>query len=126
MRETIVTNVRIFNLGTLIADLSVVTPDAKVIIEGSYGKSPSYPHSYRGYHDELAFEPSNASLAAGEFLVMIGSALGPMVGHKGGEYNVTMRTPVWVAEHSKLGARVIDTQFDEESKTIALIVDDED
>lgn len=120
------TDVRIFNLGTLIADLGVVTPNAQVTIEGTYGKSPSYPHSYRGIHEDLAFEPSGDTITASEFLVLIGSALGTMDGYKGGEYNVNMRTTVWVAEHSKLGARVIDTHFDDEANVFSLIVDDEE
>lgn len=120
------TAVRIFNLGALIADLSLVTPTSPVIIEGTYGKSPSYPHSYRGIHEDLAFEPSDETLTAGEFLVLIGSALGPMPGYKGGEYDVNMRTAVWVAEHSNTGARIIDTAFDEETNTFSLIVDDEE
>jgi hypothetical protein len=117
---------KVFNLGTLISNLGVVSSATKVTIEGTYGKSPSYPHSYRGYHEDLAFEPSADQLTAGEFLVLIGSALGPMPGNKGGEYNVNMLTTVWVAEHSKLGARIIDTHFDEDTDTLSLIVDDEE
>lgn len=117
---------QVFNLGTLISHVGAASPTATVTIEGTYGKSPSYPHSYRGYHEDLAFEPSADTLTAGEFLVLIGSALGPMDGYKGGEYNVNMRTTVWVAEHSNLGARIIDTAYDEESDTLSLIVDDED
>jgi hypothetical protein len=120
------TDVRIFNLGTLIADLSVVTPNAQVTIDGTYGKSPSYPHSYRGYHEDLAFEPSNDIITVREFLVLIGSTLGPIVSNKGGEYDVNMRTTVWVAEHTKLGARIIDTNFDDETQILSLIVDDEE
>ena len=120
------TAVRIFKVGALIRDLSVVAPDTQVSIEGSYGQSPSSPHSYRGYHDELAFEPSDEPLTAGEFLVMIGAALGPLTGYKGGTYNVTMLTPVWIAEHGKLGGRVIDTRFYEDEQTLALIVQEDD
>lgn len=120
------TAVRIFNLGALIADLSLVTPTSPVIIEGTYGKSPSYPHSYRGYHEDLAFEPSGDTITASEFLVMIGSTLGSMPGYKGGEYDVNMRTTVWIAEHSHTGARIIDTAFDEETNTLSLIVGDEE
>jgi hypothetical protein len=116
---------RIFNVGALIADLSVVYPDTKVTVEGTYGKSPSYPHSYRGYHEDLAFAPSNDTITAREFLVLIGSALGPMDGHKGGEYDVNMRTTVWIAEHSKLGSKIMDTHFDDETNTLSLIVDEE-
>jgi hypothetical protein len=117
---------KVFNLGTLISSLGAVSSAAKVTIAGTYGKSPSYPHSYRGYHEDLAFEPSSDALTAGEFLVLIGSALGPMDGHKGGEYNVNMRTTVWVAEHSHTGARIIDTSFDDETNTLSIIVDDEE
>lgn len=117
---------KVFNLGTLISHVGAASPTAKVTVEGTYGKSPSYPHSYRGYHEDLAFEPSADTLTAGEFLVLIGSALGPMPGYKGGEHTVNMRTTVWIAEHSHTGARIIDTLFDEETNTLSLIVDDEE
>ena len=116
----------VFNLGTLISHVGAASPNAIVTVEGTYGKSPSYPHSYRGYHEDLAFEPSADNLTASEFLVLIGSALGPMPTYKGGESTVNMRTTVWIAEHSRLGARIIDTHYDDEENILSLIVDEEE
>lgn len=55
------------------------------------------PHSYRGYYDELAFEPArNVSI---EYMITIAEgALGETyTGWKGGEYTMDENTTCWLA-----------------------------
>jgi hypothetical protein len=56
------------------------------------------PHSYRGYYDELAFEPA-ANVTIGSMLAAARSALGATYeGWKGGEYTMQGYTDCWLVE----------------------------
>lgn len=62
-----------------------------------------HPHSYRGYYDDLAFEPVE-NTTIGEMLVAAKSALGSTYfGYKGGEYTMREYTRVWLAEYGDSG-----------------------
>lgn len=57
------------------------------------------PMSYRGYYDELAFEPKD-DVSFGEMLTHAKAALGAtFTGYKGGEYTMEGYTPCWIAEY---------------------------
>lgn len=73
-------------------------PQDKVVRHG-FG----HPHSYRGYYDELAFEPvENVTVA--QMLADAKSALGATYcGYKGGSYTMSEWTPVWLAECGSCG-----------------------
>lgn len=63
----------------------------------------SYPHSYRGYYDQLAFEPRE-NVTAGAMLADAKSALGKTFkGYKGGAYKMDEWTDVWLAEYGCCG-----------------------
>ena len=63
----------------------------------------SRPHSYRGYYDELAFEPKE-NITIGEMLEAAQSALGKtFMGYKGGEYVMDEFTYVWLSEYGTTG-----------------------
>ncbi len=63
----------------------------------------AHPHSYRGYYDELAFEPAK-NVTVGSMLACARDALGrTFTGHKAGEYKMGEWTNVWLAEHGKTG-----------------------
>lgn len=56
------------------------------------------PHSYRGFYDELAFEPL-AGVTVGQMLADARRALGATYeGWKGGEYTMKGYTDCWLAE----------------------------
>ena len=59
------------------------------------------PHSYRGYYDELAFEPmENVSVAS--MLAAAKSALGETYrGWKGGDFRMDKYTPVWLSREGE-------------------------
>ncbi|MEV5677266.1 hypothetical protein [Streptomyces sp. NPDC052179] len=61
------------------------------------------PHSYRGFFDELAFEPMEG-VSVGAMLGDAWSARGEtFTAHKGGEYTMTGDTPCWLALHGSNG-----------------------
>lgn len=67
----------------------------------------SYPHSYRGYYNDLAFE-SGEPIPVGEALVMSQSAMGEVFqGYKGGDYQMGRNTPVWIAEYGCCGSKLL-------------------
>lgn len=56
------------------------------------------PHSYRGYYDQLAFEPAS-NVSVGFMLSCAESALGAIFeGWKGGDYMMDEDTPCWLAQ----------------------------
>lgn len=76
-------------------------PPEKVVPVGFEG-----PHSYRGYYQDLAFEPA-CGITVGEMLNAARSALGKTYcGYKGGEYTVDGYTTCWIAEYGCCGESV--------------------
>lgn len=64
------------------------------------------PHSYRGYYQELAFEPlENATVK--EMLACAKSALGTTYeGYKGGDYTMGPYTTVYLSEYGTTGEEI--------------------
>lgn len=72
----------------------------------------SNPHSYRGYYEELAFEPKE-NTTVGAMLAAAREALGnTYTGWKGGEFKMHEYTPVHLAEigscGEELGSRLLE------------------
>ena len=87
-------------LGELIAQLESVEP-TRCLRLGFHR-----PHSYRGYYDELAFEPC-ADISVGEMLAAARSALGSTYqGYKGGDFTMGEYTEVWLAERGDCGETI--------------------
>ena len=83
-------------LGKLIDRLEAEDPDT--IVRLSHGGYPGTPNSYRGYYDDLAFEPSNEPITAIDFLGVCQTATKSVfVGYKGGNYQMGNDTPLWIA-----------------------------
>jgi hypothetical protein len=84
-------------LKELIEWLEKQNPD--LVVPHGFGK----PMSYRGYYEQLAFEPlENARL--GDMLEHAKSALGnTFEGYKGGDYTMTETTDCWIAEYGTSG-----------------------
>lgn len=84
-------------LGSLIKTLEDANPDK--IVKIGFG----YPHSYRGYYDDLAFEP-RYMVTVSFMLAAAKSALGSTYpGWKGGEYTMNEYTTVWLAYEGQEG-----------------------
>ena len=61
------------------------------------------PHSYRGYYDELAFEPAE-NVTVGKMLESAKKALGTTYcGWKGGDFKMEEYTDVWLAVEGRCG-----------------------
>ena len=77
-------------LGQLFHELAALPAERMVAGLGN-------PHSYRGYYDDLSFEPDPAPRPAGALAQMIrDECMGQkFVGYKGGDYYMTADTPVW-------------------------------
>jgi hypothetical protein len=82
---------RQLTLGEVIARLELEDPGRR-LADGF-----ANPHSYRGYYDQLAFEPASAVLVD-DMLGAARSALGSTYqGWKGGDYMMTADTDCWIA-----------------------------
>lgn len=61
------------------------------------------PHSYRGYYDELAFEPAE-NITVGDVAAAAWSAMDEtFTGYKGGEFTMTGDTTCWMAYEGSSG-----------------------
>lgn len=81
------------NLKNLIEWLEKQSPNA--IVPHGFG----IPRSYRGYYDQLAFEPVENAVIL-DMLEHARSALGTtFTGYKGGEYTMDEWTECWIAEY---------------------------
>jgi hypothetical protein len=87
-------------LGELIAALAAA-PAGKAVAHG-FGN----PHSYRGYYDEVAFEPAR-NITVGDMLAAARSALGATFqGWKGGDYVMKEYTDCWLATEGDCGETI--------------------
>jgi hypothetical protein len=81
------------SLGGIIARLEREDP-ARVLPIGF-----ADPHSYRGYYEQLAFEPRR-NISIGDMLEAARSALGATFeGYKGGEYTMHEYTECWISHY---------------------------
>lgn len=93
-------------LGDLIAYLKKEDKE-KVVPKGF-----NNPHSYRGYYDELAFEPAE-NITVGEMLKAAEGALGQtFTGYKGGEYTMGEYTEIHLANYGDCGEGIGTTLLD--------------
>ena len=75
------------------------TYDPKTVVKEGF----SNPHSYRGYYDELAFEPT-PNVSIGSMLKAAKSADGATyTGYKGGEYTMGSWTITHLANYGECG-----------------------
>lgn len=88
-------------LKELIEALEQMPPNA--IVPNGFGE----PMSYRGYYDQVAFEPiENARI--GDMLEHARNALGKtFTGYKGGEFMMDETTECWIAEYGSGGTDMI-------------------
>ena len=87
-------------LGELIERLKQADP-RKIVPMGFHN-----PHSYRGYYDELAFEPAEY-ISVGDMLENAESAVGKTLeGWKGGDFKMTNDTHIWLAEEGTTGESI--------------------
>lgn len=88
-------------LGKLIAALESAPQDAVVRLDG--GGFPAGPHSYRGYYEDLSFEPADGEPpAVAAFLSTCRGVHGrTLTGYKGGDFLMGDDAVLWVAEYGR-------------------------
>lgn len=67
-----------------------------------------FPHSYRGFYEDLAFERKDGTRPAAELLRDCQEAVTSTYrGYKGGYFRMHADTPVWVANEGDCGHRLM-------------------
>lgn len=94
-------------LGSLVTKLQDAPPEATVAFD--FGGRPGEPHSYRGYYEDLSFEPEDSpELKVGAFLKICRDALGQTFeGYKGGDFVMDESTVLWASPYGSSGGRAI-------------------
>lgn len=88
-------------LGELITALEAADP--RLVLPHGF----THPHSYRGYYEQLAFEPAK-NVTIGEMLADAQAALGGTFwGYKGGDYEMTADTDCWIANQGSANGEQI-------------------
>jgi hypothetical protein len=95
------------SLGEIIERLEKEDPDR--VLKIGWGE----PASYRGYYEDVAFEPAN-DVTIGSMLENAESALGQTFsGYKGGDFKMHEHTECWIAEYGRSnGAQISDLLLD--------------
>ena len=87
-------------LGKLIDRLAALSPEICVCL--------GTPNSYRGYYDDLSFEPTTQAIPAREALALCKGAMGEVFqGYKGGDYQMGRNTPIWIADYGSCGDKLL-------------------
>ncbi len=87
-------------LGELIEFLAARDP--AIVVPVGFNR----PHSYRGFYEQLAFEPAR-NVTAGSMLACAREALGrTYIGYKGGEFKMEEYTDVNLAEYGCTGEEI--------------------
>ena len=80
-------------LGELIAALDELPTGRRVV---GFGE----PHSYRGYYEDLAFEPSQEAETVAELRERCQNCMGQIFeGYKGGDFPMHANTAVWISSY---------------------------
>jgi hypothetical protein len=88
-------------LGEIIDYLRTLPPD--MIVERGF----DHPHSYRGYYEDLAFEPA-LNVTVKQMLAAAEYANGHTYeGYKGGDYVMDRETDCWLANYGDCGVPIV-------------------
>ena len=92
-----------YSIGNFIEDLKKFNPKANITIP-PFNLNPTGFDSYRGYYSDLALEytTENSYMTAGELLKKAEECIGKtFTGYKGGEFEMTEDTTLWIANYGK-------------------------
>jgi hypothetical protein len=93
-------------LGGLVEALKGAEADA--IVRFDVGGSPTSPHSYRGYYDDLSFEAAAEPVTVERLLVGAENCIGrTFEGYKGGDFLMDAETPLWLAPYGCTGFAMV-------------------
>lgn len=98
-------------LGAFIKALSHLPAD--MIVTTDQGGGLDDPTSYRGFYEQLAFQPTSAPVTAGSALTTAIEALGgTFQGYKGGDFRMREDTMIWLASWGDTGRRIVSVSPD--------------
>ena len=85
--------------------------------------SIGYPHSFKGIHSDMAFEPSAEKMFRNNLLrICQGAVNSSYAGYKGGEFTMTRKTPLWVSEYGEdSGIAIVQLRHVQQTKSIGYI-----
>lgn len=87
-------------VGELIDQLKLADPESLIPLTN--------PHSYRGYYEDLALEPTDFPIKVSLLIEQLEAVLDTeLTGYKGGEFLMTEDTPVWVSNYGTTGEALI-------------------
>ena len=113
-------------LGEAVDVFAVKYPDnAKVFIDyNNAGISKESPHSWRGDYSHLAFAPSPANTDCYSVFNILKSCIGKHYeGYKGGACLMDRDTPIYIANYSHMGRKIIGFSFDEKNNTVVILTE---
>ncbi len=94
-------------LGEIIEYLKKKDPNKQILI------GLACPHSYRGFYEQLAFEPDGQGMTIAECLVNVKWAVDQTYdGYKGGKFKMTLDTDVHIAYYGKYGIELTKSLLD--------------
>lgn len=113
----------VWTIERLIDELDDVPAETVVVTDvmGLDGKVtyPGEPHSYRGYYERLALEPSNREATAGELRKILADTIGDVFeGYKGGDYEMAGWTLVHIAAYGSTGPYVCGVSYNGENTLV--------
>lgn len=91
-------------LGDLIKTMGLFARNARVIISAPLFMYPGEPYSYRGFYEQLAFEPltDGDPPLVSDFLATLEAANGAtFTGYKGGKFKMDLSTRAWISQYGK-------------------------
>ena len=87
-------------LGSIIKKLQTFGADEVIKIHGYLGRKLYFPHSYRGFYENLAFETREGEMTVGEMISFLQSVIGETFeGYKGGDFIMNENTKLWVSTY---------------------------
>jgi hypothetical protein len=103
-------------LGKLLDALYTMDPMMGIQISGE-------PHSYRGYYEDLAFEPTVVVYTIATIISRIEKTCMGQVfhGYKGGEFAMHRNTPLWIANYGSTGQKLLGLDTESEIYVIPIL-----
>lgn len=90
-----------YNLRQLIEILEGVHPAKRVVLGFRHA------HSYRGYYEDLAFEPAE-NVEVREMLTEALESVGKTFeGYKGGEFTMSLHSTVWLSKYGEASGQTL-------------------
>lgn len=95
---------RQLTVGELLTCLREVADQGREVVFDFCGFAPGFPHSWRGYYHHLAldFADEDRHTKVKDLVFWLESSLQyPLEGYKGGSFQMTIETPVWVSRYGR-------------------------